>query len=91
MIRWIRSHGVTLMAFATLACSTATAVFVADLWSKFDIKSQSLARKGSESAENMGVATTVLGSWILPAVVVVTVLSLATFVVTLRRHKPTPA
>ena len=90
--RWTRVHGLKLLAFTTLAASVSSAAFVGYLWRAFDIKSQALARAGSESAGYMEIATRVLGQWILPALVVVSVLALATFAAALRRRQqPAPA
>ncbi len=85
--RWLESHGLTVAAFATLVGSLATAGLVWYLWVQFDAKSQGLARRGSESAEYMAIATMVLGRWILPALVGVSVLALATFAIALGRRR----
>ena len=86
--RWWRAHGLRALAFATLAASAGLAAFVWDVSAKFQIKEQALARAGSESAGYVGIAATVLGSWVLPALVGVTALALVTFVTALRRPQP---
>jgi hypothetical protein len=96
LCRWLGSNGLRLVAFATTACSVATAAFVWYLWTRFEIKSQALARAGSASAEYMRVATTVLGNWVLPALIVISLLAMTTFAVSMRRagrrlHEVVPA
>jgi hypothetical protein len=90
VFRWLRSNALKVMTFATMTGSVTTAVFVWYLWTMFDIKSQALARAGSESAEYMRIATTVLGTWILPALVGVSALALVTFAASLRRGRAVP-
>jgi hypothetical protein len=83
--RWLRSHLLDVAAFVTMACSAVTVAFVWYLWVQFDTKSQALARAGSESAEYMRISTIVIGSWILPAVVAIAVLTAITFAASLCR------
>jgi hypothetical protein len=89
--QWSMAHALKLLACATLLASATLAVFVWYLSSQFAIKRDALIRAGSESAEYVRIATTVLGTWILPALVVVSILALATFVASLRRGQPAPA
>ena len=89
IIRWLRFHQFRVLAFATMVGAAATTAFVWYIWSQFEIKSRALARAGSEASEYMGIATTVLGSWILPALVGVSFLTALTFLTSLRRSQPT--
>ena len=88
-MRFLRKlDGLKVMTFVTMTASLACVGFVWYLWDKFDIKSQALARNGSDAAEYMRISTMVLGSWILPALVVISVLALTTFVLSMRRRQP---
>ena len=89
--RWWRAHGLRALAFLTLAAAVGSAAFVWDVWAKFDTKAGALARAGSESAEYVRIAATVLGSWVLPALVGISVLALVTFAASLRRPQPAGA
>ena len=51
-MRFLRKlDGLKVMTFVTIAASLACVGFVWYLWGKFDIKSQALARNGSDAAE----------------------------------------
>ena len=90
VVSWFRLNAPRLLAMLTLLAALGAALFAGYVGDKFDIKARALARSGSESAEYMGIVTMAVNEWFLPILIGVAVLSLATFVATLRHEsKPT--